>query len=139
MPSAPHHDSWIAHRMRSIDASGIRKVFELARDLKDPVNLSIGLPDFDVPEPVKAAAGAAATVHGRDCLPEMARLAQEKRVRVRSDEVYRVLCYDEPCTRPAEFSEDVLGFGGFSKSDAMTGWRLGFAHGPRRLVQEMMK
>src|SRR6516225_187675 len=56
-----HHepDRWIANRMRSIDSSGIRKVFELARSLKDPVNLSIGLPHFDVPEPIKAAAHAA--------------------------------------------------------------------------------
>jgi len=42
--------------MRHIDSSGIRKVFELARSLKDPVNLSIGQPHFDVPEPIKAAA-----------------------------------------------------------------------------------
>src|SRR5215218_1130525 len=48
--------AWIADRMRSIESSGIRKVFELARSLKDPINLSIGQPDFDVPEPVKAAA-----------------------------------------------------------------------------------
>src|SRR5438067_12500931 len=53
------HDRWIAERMRHIDSSGIRKVFELARSLKDPVNLSIGQPDFDVPEPIKAAAHAA--------------------------------------------------------------------------------
>src|SRR5262249_3759615 len=32
---------------------------ELARALKDPVNLSIGQPHFDVPDPVKAAACAA--------------------------------------------------------------------------------
>ena len=50
---------WIADRMRHIESSGIRKVFELARSLKDPVNLSIGQPDFDVPEPIKAAAHAA--------------------------------------------------------------------------------
>src|SRR5207248_8773053 len=53
------HDHWIADRMRHIDSSGVRKVFELARSLKDPVNLSIGQPDFDVPEPIKAAAVAA--------------------------------------------------------------------------------
>src|SRR5438093_2851968 len=53
------HDHWIADRMRHIEASGIRKVFELARSLKDPVNLSIGQPHFDVPEPIKAAAHAA--------------------------------------------------------------------------------
>src|SRR5579862_4826298 len=50
------HDHWIAQRMRSIEVSGIRKVFDLARSLKDPVNLSIGVPHFDVPEPIKAAA-----------------------------------------------------------------------------------
>ena len=50
---------WIAERMQRIDASGIRKVFDLAANLKDPVNLSIGQPHFDVPEPVKAALTAA--------------------------------------------------------------------------------
>ncbi len=47
--------SWIADRTRSFDSSGIRKVFDLAAKMKDPINLSIGQPDFDVPEPVKAA------------------------------------------------------------------------------------
>ena len=46
----------IADRMGLIDSSGIRKVFDLARKLREPINLSIGQPDFDVPEPVKAAA-----------------------------------------------------------------------------------
>src|SRR5262249_48974391 len=50
------HDHWIADRMRSIEVSGIRQVFDLARSLKDPVNLSIGIPHFDAPGPVKAAA-----------------------------------------------------------------------------------
>ena len=46
----------IADRMGLIDASGIRKVFALAADLKDPINFSIGQPDFDVPEPLKQEA-----------------------------------------------------------------------------------
>ena len=49
----------IADRMKLMDASGIRKVFDLAARLTDPINLSIGQPDFDVPEPVKAEAVAA--------------------------------------------------------------------------------
>jgi aspartate/methionine/tyrosine aminotransferase len=49
----------IAKRALEIDASGIRKVFDLAAKLKDPINLSIGQPDFDVPEPIKQAAIAA--------------------------------------------------------------------------------
>ncbi|MGB2936774.1 MAG: pyridoxal phosphate-dependent aminotransferase [Phycisphaerae bacterium] len=46
----------LAERMARIDASGIRKVFELAARLKDPVNLSIGQPDFDVPDACKERA-----------------------------------------------------------------------------------
>src|SRR5579871_2442798 len=54
-----HIERWIADRMRHVESSGIRKVFELARSLKNPVNLSIGQPDFDVPEPIKQAAHGA--------------------------------------------------------------------------------
>ncbi len=46
----------IASRMNMIDSSGIRKIFDLAKNLKDPVNLSIGLPDFDVPDTIKESA-----------------------------------------------------------------------------------
>src|SRR5262245_49473851 len=53
------HDSWIADRTRAIEVSGIRKVFDLARSLTDPVNLSIGQPHFPVPEPIRTAAKAA--------------------------------------------------------------------------------
>ncbi|MEY2716335.1 MAG: hypothetical protein RIT24_2678, partial [Planctomycetota bacterium] len=46
----------LSSRAKSIDASGIRKVFDLAAHLKDPINLSIGQPDFPVPDALKAAA-----------------------------------------------------------------------------------
>src|SRR5437870_1859774 len=47
---------YISARAHAVDASGIRKVFDLAAKMKDPINLSIGLPDFDVPEIAKTAA-----------------------------------------------------------------------------------
>jgi len=46
----------LAKRTGLVDASGIRKVFALAAELEDPVDFSIGQPDFDVPEPIKQAA-----------------------------------------------------------------------------------
>lgn len=46
----------LAQRTTKIDASGIRKVFALAQSLENPVNLSIGQPDFDVPDQLKEAA-----------------------------------------------------------------------------------
>src|SRR5690348_5525485 len=249
-------DRWIAERMQHIEVSGIRKVFELARSLKDPVNLSIGQPEFDVPKAIKAAAhdaierGANAytitqgipelrdkiradihsryphadrdvlvtsgtsgglmlalccTVnpgdeviifdpyfvmyphlvtlaggtsvfidtypdfsiavdrvraaltprtkaiivnspanptgrfHSREVLRDLAKLAAEHGVLLMSDEVYSAFCYDHPFASPAEFNDDVLVFDGFSKAYGMTGWRLGYAHGPRPIIEQMMK
>ena len=250
------NDAWIAERMQHIDASGIRKAFEMARAMKDPINLSIGLPDFDVAGSVKAAAieairsgknqytltqgipelrnalqaavdaefhhadrqvivtsGTAgalllaicavvnpgeeviifdpyfvmyrhqATLAGGtsvliDTYPDfrikpevveaaitpqtkcvvvnspvnptgvvasddemraLAELCKKRNVLLISDEVYRAFCYDASFASPATWNEDVLVVDGFSKAHGMTGWRLGFAHGPSRIIQEMAK
>jgi aspartate/methionine/tyrosine aminotransferase len=250
------NDAWIAQRMEHIDASGIRKAFDMAKAMKDPINLSIGLPDFDVPTPVKAAAIAAieqghnaytvtqgipelriklqaavdeqfghadrqvlvtsgtsgglllglccavnpgdeviifdpyfgmyrhlATLAGGvsvlvdtypdfridvakveaavtertkcvvvntpvnptgvvakgDELRALAELCRRRDILLISDEVYRAFCYDRPFASPARWSEDVLVVDGFSKTYGMTGWRLGYAHGPSRLIEEMAK
>ena len=52
-------ESLLADRTKAIEASGIRKIFDLGRSLKNPVNLSIGQPHFPVPEPIRNAAKAA--------------------------------------------------------------------------------
>jgi aspartate aminotransferase/aminotransferase len=49
-------DRILADRTARIDASGIRKVFALAAEMKNPVDFSIGQPDFDVPEELKEEA-----------------------------------------------------------------------------------
>jgi aspartate aminotransferase/aminotransferase len=251
------HDHWIAERMKSIEVSGIRKVFDLAAHLKDPVNLSIGQPHFPVPTSIKEAAKAAidqdrngytvtqgipelrakilaevrqqypgnadrellltsgtsgglvlalnctinpgdeviifdpyfvmyphfitlaggvtvvvdtypdfridvnkvkaaitprtkaiianspanptGVVHGRETLRDLAHLARERGVLLLSDEVYQAFCYDEPFASPLEFNDETVVLDGFSKAYGMTGWRLGYCHGPRRLIEEMIK
>ncbi len=49
-------EHYLSQRSGRIDASGIRKVFALAAELEDPINFSIGQPDFDVPETLKQQA-----------------------------------------------------------------------------------
>ncbi len=46
---------FIADRVRTITPSGIRRIFDLGAKLKDPIDLSIGQPDFPVPENIRAA------------------------------------------------------------------------------------
>ncbi len=50
------YDDIISARAQAIDVSGIRRVFELGATLDNPINFSIGQPDFPVPEPLKEAA-----------------------------------------------------------------------------------
>lgn len=249
-------EHWIADRMRLIDASGIRKIFDMAANLADPINLSIGQPHFDTPEPVKQALVAAVaagknaysqtqgiapliekiqrsvdaqfghfdrkvfitsgtsgglmlslatlvnpgdevivfdpyfvmyrhltTLAGGklveiDTYPDfridldrvaaaitprtkiilcnspnnptgavatpaelegLARLAAEKNVALLSDEIYRTFCYDRPFVSPATWNDQTIVIDGFSKSHSMTGWRIGWAHGPQHLMQQMLK
>ena len=48
----------LSARTQALDFSGIRKAFERGAQLKDPINLSIGQPDFPVPSLLKEAAVA---------------------------------------------------------------------------------
>ena len=70
---------------------------------------------------------------------ELAELCRRREILLISDEVYRAFCFDRPFASPASWNEDVLVVDGFSKAYGMTGWRLGCAHGPSRLIQEMAK
>jgi aspartate aminotransferase/aminotransferase len=88
---------------------------------------------------VNSPANPTGIVYRRDQLRNLALLARAKNVLLLSDEIYNAFCYDGPSCSPAEFNEDVLVLEGFGKAYGMTGWRLGYAHGPRALIQEMIK
>jgi aspartate aminotransferase/aminotransferase len=249
-------EQWIAERTQCFDSSGIRKVFELGAKLADPIDLSIGQPDFDVPEKAKQAAidairggkngyalsqglpvlreklqaridqryghddrevmvtcgtsgglvlammalvnpgdevivfdpcfvmydalaglfggkvvridtypdfridvdrvaGAitrktkmivfnspanpTGVVAAEEELRALAELAAGRGVVLVSDEIYHDFCYDGPFASPAQYNHHTLVVDGFSKSHGMPGWRLGFAHGPSAVIQEMIK
>ncbi len=246
----------ISKRMEQIDSSGIRKVFDLASKLENPIDFSIGQPDFDVPPEAKEAAIAAiregynrytvtqgipelretirkhvesgyswapeevlvtsgvsgaimlamlalvdpgdevlipdpyfvmykhltrlaggipkfvdtypdfslkpeevrraitprsklliinnpcnptGAVYGEEELQAVAQLARRHRLLVMSDEIYCDFCYDEDFHSAVEYFPDVLLLGGFSKSYAFTGWRLGYACGPASIISQMTK
>ena len=44
---------WLSKRVQSLRPSGVRKIFDLARTVKNPVDLSLGEPDFDIPDEIK--------------------------------------------------------------------------------------
>jgi len=76
-----------------------------------------------------------------DWLP-IARLAEERNLIVISDEIYSELSYGDKHVSFASLpgmKERTLVVNGFSKAFAMTGWRVGYACGPRELIAAMLK
>ncbi|MFP4322245.1 MAG: aminotransferase class I/II-fold pyridoxal phosphate-dependent enzyme [Anaerolineales bacterium] len=72
----------------------------------------------------------------------IARLAEEHDLLVVSDEIYDRLVYNHQHTQFAtlpNMRERSIVLSGFSKSHAMTGWRLGYAVGPAEIIQAMSK
>jgi len=81
-------------------------------------------------------------VASRTTLEEIVRIAAEYDLYVISDEIYDRLIYDAEHTCVASLpgaAERTILLGGFSKSYAMTGWRIGYACAPAQVIEMMMK
>ncbi len=79
----------------------------------------------------------------RKDLEEIAKIIEEKDLFVISDEIYSELFYHEDkytsiVNMPGMQERTVL-INGFSKAYAMTGWRLGYACGPKEIMKQMVK
>jgi aminotransferase len=83
-----------------------------------------------------------AVMHRSD-LEEVAEVVRENNLFVISDEIYSELTYGD--SRHVSFAsingmkERTILINGFSKTFAMTGWRLGYAAAPQPLIQQMTK
>lgn len=75
-------------------------------------------------------------------LEEIAKICIEKDIFVLSDEIYCELTYTGKHASIAQvpgMKERTIIINGFSKSYAMTGWRLGYACGPEMIIKQMTK
>jgi aminotransferase len=79
----------------------------------------------------------------REELEKIAKICIEKDIYVISDEIYCELTYGgKNHVSIAEIpgmKERTIVINGFSKSYAMTGWRLGYACGPKEIISQMLK
>lgn len=78
----------------------------------------------------------------KEDLKSIAEVVIEKDLFVISDEIYAALTYGVEHTSIASFpgmKERTIVINGFSKAFAMTGWRLGYAMGPKVILEQMTK
>lgn len=75
-------------------------------------------------------------------LEEIAEVIIKNDIYVMSDEIYAELTYKEKHVSIVEIpgmKERTILINGFSKAYAMTGWRLGYACGPKEIIAQMLK
>ena len=75
-------------------------------------------------------------------LEEIAEVIREKDIFVMSDEIYAELTYGREHVSIVSLpgmQERTIYINGFSKAYAMTGWRLGYACGPKNIIEQMTK
>ena len=78
----------------------------------------------------------------RKDLESIAKVILEKDLFVLSDEIYSELTYTDKHVSIVEIEgmkERTILINGFSKAFAMTGWRLGYAVGPKEIIAQMTK
>ena len=78
----------------------------------------------------------------KEDLEKIAKVIIEKDIFVMSDEIYAELTYKDKhvsITSIPGMKERTILINGFSKAYAMTGWRLGYACGPKEIIQQMTK
>lgn len=77
-------------------------------------------------------------VYPAEVMETVAELARRHDLSLLSDEIYEHLVYDAEHVSPARFApERTLTVNGASKAYAMTGWRIGYAGGPREWITAM--
>lgn len=78
----------------------------------------------------------------KEDLEKIANIIIEKDILVMSDEIYSALTYKDKHISIASIDgmkERTILINGFSKAYAMTGWRLGYACGPKYIIKQMTK
>ncbi len=107
-----------------------------AQQLKDAITPKTKL--LILPYPNNPTGG----IMTREDLEEIAGVLRNTNVMILSDEIYAELTYGSKHTSIANIEgmkERTVLVNGFSKTYAMTGWRLGFAVGPAEVMKQMLK
>lgn len=83
------------------------------------------------------------SIMGKEDLEKIAEVIKKHDLYVLSDEIYAELTYGEKphvsiASLPGMWERTIV-INGFSKAYAMTGWRLGYACGPKVIIEQMLK
>ncbi|MBU4305449.1 MAG: pyridoxal phosphate-dependent aminotransferase [Candidatus Omnitrophica bacterium] len=80
-------------------------------------------------------------VYSESELKELSKIITKAGIYCISDEIYEKVIYDQQHVSIASFGEDIkkrtIVVNGVSKAYAMTGWRIGYAAGPKEIIQAM--
>ena len=78
-------------------------------------------------------------VYSKKEIEDIVDVAQKNNLIIISDEIYEKFDYDNKFFSPSCIYKNTITLNGFSKSHFITGWRVGYAHGPSEIINAMCK
>lgn len=78
-------------------------------------------------------------VYGRAELTAVAEVVKKYDLIVISDEIYEYFDFEQKFFSIGSIYKKTITLNGYSKSHAITGWRVGYAHGPKEVIEAMNK
>lgn len=78
-------------------------------------------------------------VYTKEELEGIAEVAQKHDLLIMSDEIYENFDYDKKFFSIGSIYNKTITLNGFSKSHSITGWRIGYVHGPAEVIAAMNK
>jgi aspartate/methionine/tyrosine aminotransferase len=78
-------------------------------------------------------------VYSRQELEQIAAIARRSKFLIISDEIYELFDYEKKFFSIGSIYPKTVTLNGYSKSHAITGWRVGYAHGPQEIIEAMNK
>ena len=135
---------WVSYAEQIQLADGVPVYIETRE--KNSFKLTVDLLNEYVTDKTKllvlnAPSNPSGLLYTKEELQAIGNWALEHNVFVVSDEIYYELVYDAPSISMASLSQEIfnntLVINGLSKSVAMTGWRLGYVFGPKRIIRAL--
>ena len=88
---------------------------------------------------MNSPANPTGSVMKKEDIKGIAEIADDNDMAIISDEIYEKIIYEEKHYSPATYSENSIVINGFSKSYAMTGFRIGYVAARHDIIEEMLK
>jgi aspartate aminotransferase len=135
---------WVSYSQQVILAGGVPKIISSSENFDFPIDkFQEAISNKTKAVIINSPCNPSGAVYDEATLRKIAGIAQQNNILIITDEIYEKIIYEGKHSSIASFSPEIkdltVTINGFSKTYAMTGWRIGYLAGPETIVKGVKK